>query len=154
MLLTLIGFLIGAIQYVTLYLATRLKGNIIPIPVEIVYQTGFLFLLVTPLYFTLADTLLLSTKDLGVKTMIIYFFITLLLDLILTALGGSYVYLSLSHYRNSILYQLALNPTYKYYISSFIQGLPSPVINVFLALSIPSLIVIMLHLWTFSRADL
>ena len=152
--IALIGLLLGSIQYIALYISTRISGILVPVPTELIYQTAALLIMLSPLYVTLASLILVMVKDFGIKTMIIYFFLTLLYDLILIALGGNYVYLTVTHYRNSILYSLTLNHLYKENIMNSMLASPTAFNQSISVLLIPFLVLLVIFVRVFSTTDI
>ena len=114
---TLVGLITGIYIFLTMNIAYIISANSTILDPSTVIQLTVFFAITAYIYGALIAAISLTTKDYGLKTIIIYFFLTLLYDLVMTAIGGTYNYISLSIYKQSLLGNMVIDRQLKQYLT-------------------------------------
>ncbi|MGQ4891746.1 MAG: hypothetical protein ACP6IP_04560 [Candidatus Njordarchaeia archaeon] len=132
-----IGMTIGLFLYITVNIAYLLSMGTTVLDASIIIQLTVFFAVSSFLYGTLMSTITLTMRDYGLKAIIIFFFLTLLYDLVMSAIGGTYNYFTVAIYKLSILSYLISDKQLRQYLINF-----SPVALPSLSLSLSILITV------------
>ena len=100
---------LGIFIYLALETGILLSGVLIYIPETIILQITALLFASTMFYSSFMMAITLAMDDYGLKSIIVFFFLTMLYDLLFTALGGGYLSITMNYYKISLLYNLAGN---------------------------------------------
>ena len=150
----MIGLMLGIYLYLITNIGLLLSGNGIIFSIDIVSQIT-LFLLITSFFYgNLMGFISLLTKDYGLRSIIIFFFVTMLYDLIFTALGGGYIYLTINYYKISILVNTTSNWLLKEKLSDSLTIQPANLITSISNLLIVSLIFFIASVIIFKEMDI
>ncbi len=129
----IIGLFLGLYLYLTINLGFSIVKNSMLIDSSIIFQMT-LFLTVTSIFYGgLMMLITLLTEDYGLKPIVIFFFFTILYDTALTALGGSYIYITVNYYKVSLLANTIGDKLLKQYLELTI---PAPTTTTFISLAI------------------
>ncbi len=150
----IIGLSLGAYFYLSLTLGALIGGKLISIPPMIVLQLTLLITLSALFYSNFMALISLYTRDYGLKSIIVFFFLTMLFDLLFTALGGNYLLVTLNYYKISILYNLAGDPILMEKLAKQIPIPPASIPTTFLTLTLIAAIVFFLALKLFINHDI
>ncbi len=150
----IIGLSLGAYFYLSLTLGALTGGKYIPIPPMIIIQLTLLITLSALFYSNFMALISLYTKDYGLKSIIVFFFLTMLFDLLFTALGGNYLLVTINYYKISTLYNLAGDTILMEKLANQIPIPPASIPTTFLTLTVSSAIIFSLALKLFVNHDI
>ena len=99
----LIGILLGIYLYTTIEIGLTVAGKNVLITPEIALQLLIFLTITSYFYSTMMTLIIFILKDYGLRSIILFFIITLIYDVVLSAIGGSYNLLTISYYKTTIL---------------------------------------------------